>query len=344
MKNNTPLISVIITVYNMEAYLQECVNSVLQQSYTHLEILLIDDGSTDTSPQLCDRFGEQDSRIRVLHKANGGLVSAWMSGVELSAGEYLCFLDSDDWIDRDMIRDLSAHLTGSPREIVCSNYIIEKKDRSIPVIQSMPPGIYEGEALEKQLFPLLLGKERRSIHCSRCMKLFSRTLIVQNQRFCDKAATFGEDMSIVLPALLDADRVVIVENGLYYHYRFVDSSMVHKYNPRLYDQVRLLCRVLQQMLDAKKDTLPRSVNWEENLKKETIFLFLHVIKNELRCPDSRYLTRIPQICGEAKEGVGEVSVRAESVASRLLYYIFRHPNRISVSAGRLLIGMFDRLL
>ena len=92
-------ISVIIPVYNVERYLAQCVDSVISQSYKNLEIILVDDGSSDNSPQICDDFAKQDSRIKVVHKVNGGLSSARNAGIEIAGGDYLLFLDSDDYWD-----------------------------------------------------------------------------------------------------------------------------------------------------------------------------------------------------------------------------------------------------
>lgn len=111
-------ISMIIPVYNAEQYLKKCVDSVRAQTYGNLEIMLVDDGSTDSSGELCDAYAEKDERIRVVHKENGGLVSAWKAGVKECSGEYVSFLDSDDWINPEMLSEMSAYLTGNDREMV----------------------------------------------------------------------------------------------------------------------------------------------------------------------------------------------------------------------------------
>lgn len=337
----TPKISIIIPVYNMEEFLDDCVNSVLKQTYTNLEILLVDDGSKDHSPQMCDQYAEKYPQIKVIHKENGGLISAWSEGVHCCTGEYLFFLDSDDWIDPETISDLASHLSGTGKEIICSNYIIEKKNQSIPVIQSMPPGIYDRPAIETQIFPRLLGKEFRSIHCSRCMKLFSKVLFTDNMQYCERKLSLGEDMNIVFATLLDAERIVIVEKGLYYHYRFVDASMVHKYSPRLYDNMQLLYRVLHGILCAKKENLPATIDWKSCLKQEYIFLIFQAIKNELRAPDSRYLNRLPMICSETNTILGDITADIHSKANILLYWILKKPRKIRMFIGRIIIKVFD---
>ena len=97
------LISVIVPVYNVEKYLDECVNSILDQTYSNIEILLIDDGSTDNSPNICDFYEKQDNRVRVIHQQNGGLSLARNIGIEKSQGDFIVFVDSDDYISTDML-------------------------------------------------------------------------------------------------------------------------------------------------------------------------------------------------------------------------------------------------
>ena len=138
-----PLVSIIIPVYNAEQYLKECIDSVWNQTYENLDIVLVDDGSKDNSPKMCDKFARKDGRIQVIHKENGGLVSAWKAGVEKAKGDYVVFLDSDDWIDLFMIEDMVNHATGKGKEIVCGNYIIEKENQSIAMKQSLEPDVYD---------------------------------------------------------------------------------------------------------------------------------------------------------------------------------------------------------
>lgn len=333
------LISVIVPVYNVQEYLKECVDSILGQTYGALEVILVDDGSEDDSGSMCDAYALADSRVKVIHKENGGLMAAWMDGVFESGGEYLAFVDGDDWIEPEMIEQLVAQTTGSPGEIICSNYLIEKGEQTIPMIQSMKPGVYQQQEIADRLFPHLLGEEVRRIHSSRCMKLISRELITENLRFCNPHLTMGEDMNIILPALLDARRIVVMEKGLYYHYRFVDSSMVHRYNPRLFEQIHLLYLTLQKILETK--------NTEEyllqELKKEYIFLLFLVIKNELRGHKAGCSERIREIIKETnkEEQLERVRVKVRAKANRLLYLIWRKPSLLRIALGRAAIAVFD---
>lgn len=345
--NNKPLVSIIIPVYNVEQYLEQCMETVLGQSYTNLDIVLVDDGSKDKSSWMCDEYAMQYSRVQVLHKDNGGLISAWTAGVGRALGNYLVFVDSDDWIDKNMIEELVEHATGSSAEIVCSNYIIEKteKQQSIKVKQSMEPGTYERDALERELFPVILGMEERRIHCSRCMKLISKELILKNMQYVNTEVTMGEDLNIMFSAMIDAKRIVVLDEGFFYHYRFVDASMVHKYNPKLHEKICILGKALQKIID-KKVTNPEVRNmYVEGLKKEYIFLMFIVLKNELRGPGKDLTSRIQNILNSAKKEMqlDEVKVDVYSKANRLLYFIWQKPNAVRIALGRMAIKVFDRM-
>lgn len=122
MKNE--LISVIVPIYNMEKYLNKCVDSILNQSYSNLEIILIDDGSTDLSTKICDEYEKKDNRIKVYHKKNGGLSDAKNYGIEKANGKYIAFVDSDDWIEKNMYRNMYQKLKETKSNIViCGRYI-----------------------------------------------------------------------------------------------------------------------------------------------------------------------------------------------------------------------------
>lgn len=103
---NKPLVSIIIPVYNVEKYLKKCVDSILSQSFTKFELILVDDGSTDNSPQICDEYTSKDNRVHVLHKKNGGVSAARNDGLDVAQGEYVSFIDSDDWVEEDYLQTL----------------------------------------------------------------------------------------------------------------------------------------------------------------------------------------------------------------------------------------------
>lgn len=125
-----PKISIIVPVYNVEKYLEKCVRSILAQTFTDFELILVDDGSPDSSGAMCDQFAEQDQRVKVIHKENGGLSDARNAGIEIATGEYLGFVDSDDYIADDMY------------ELLYTNIVKEDADLSICGIYD----VYEGKS------------------------------------------------------------------------------------------------------------------------------------------------------------------------------------------------------
>ncbi len=164
----------------------------------------------------------------------------------MSTGDYLCFVDSDDWIDACMVEKMLDFSSDCGKEIICGNYVQEERNRSIEIYQAMEPGIYTGRSLQDRIHGKLLGQEKRPITLSRCMKLFSRTLIVENMKYCDPSIRMGEDMVITLPALLDAQRIVVMEGAAWYHYLFLRESMVHSYDAGMYENIRSLDKIVRQ--------------------------------------------------------------------------------------------------
>lgn len=337
-------ISVIVPVYNTEKYLTKCVASLTGQTYQNLEIILVDDGSKDNSGNLCDELAEKDERIKVLHKENGGLISAWKAGVSESTGKYLNFIDSDDWVDLNMLEEMSDYLTGSEKEMIASDYVIEKEDgNNKSVFQELPSGEYDRDGIERKVIPNLLGREKRFVTISRCMKLISRKLIIDNMKYSDPRIVLGEDITIMLPSLIDCERLVIMDHKAYYHYLYVNESMVHKYDEKLYENVRLLKETVLRIINDKfigEEIEER----RKQLDQEYIFWLLLVLKNEARGNPSGYRKNIMDICktGETRELVKNTPVGIRQSANKLLYLTLKHPNFLTVSLLRLAMIWYYR--
>lgn len=334
-------ISVIIPVYNTAEYLGQCMESVLGQTFKDFEVLLVDDGSTDgVSPAMCDTYADKDKRVRVIHKENGGLMSAWMRGVSESDSAYLFFVDSDDWIDTDMLENYYAHVDDSfaQSQIIAGNCMIEKNREQKTVAHGLEPGEYTGTALEK-VREKLQGEEVRPVTSSRCMKLISRQLLLDNMKYCNQKIVMGEDANITLPCLCDCSRLVILEGNYSYHYRLVSDSMSHAYNPRLLDSIMLTDKTFREILKDKK-----VVNADEQMDREFVQLLLVVMKNELRCPEKDTLRRVKKIFlrDDIRNKLMNTDVTINSRANKLLYFTSRHPNAIMVSLTKRVLSSFDR--
>lgn len=337
------MISVIVPVYNTKEYLPRCMDSLLCQEYEEKEILLVDDGSTDGSGELCDEYERQHSYVRALHKENGGLMSAWMAGVAESLGEYLCFVDSDDWVETDMLKQMSELLTGTGKEIVVCNHSIDRDNgEKILQINGLAPGVYERDALEKDVFYKLLGNEVRKVCFSRCMKLISRELIVENLKFCDQRIRMGEDLNIMLPAILDAQKLVIMKDSYFYHHYYNQSSMVHKYDAGLYENIRHLKGIMYQIIAEKYKGSGQADEIRKRADMEYIFLLLLAVKNEARGNQKGYRHNIKTLCEEERELIKDTPVKVETKANWLLYLTLKHPNVFSLTLLRMAMLIYYR--
>ena len=185
----------------------------------------------------------------------------------------------------------------------------EEKNRSFEVYQAMEPGVYAGKELSERLDGQIIGRERRLITMSRCMKLFSRRLILDNMKYCDPSIRMGEDVNITLPALLDAERVVIMKGAAWYHYLYLTDSMAHAYDDGLFENILRLYVVMETILREKK--APDAVL---QAQRELILLMLLEVKNQARGNRKGWKERLRQECGHetVKRALSETAVTAVS--------------------------------
>lgn len=330
-------ISIVVPVYNAETYLRENIESLINQTYQNLEIILVNDGSEDNSGQICDELAGQDERIRVIHKENEGVTATWTRGALEATGEYLNFMDSDDWVEPCMIEEMQSHLTGACREIITCDYVIEKGERGKKYSwQGLEPGEYAGELLKEKVRYYLLGEENRCITFSRCMKLYSRELVVQNLKFCDRNVRMGDDSLMVIPAVLDSERIVVLDHKAYYHYRYVETSIVHGYDKGMFHNMQLLKAATARIVEEKYLPEEKAV-MRKQVEQEYIHMLLLVLKNESRGNPSGYRKNIREICKlpETRRAVRENPIKVNETSNRLLYAVLRHPNHIMISLLRL---------
>lgn len=334
-------VSVIIPVYNIKEYLENCIEGVINQTFKDIEIILVDDGATDGSEILCDEYAAKDERIRVIHKENGGLISAWSTGVKEAKGHYVMFIDGDDWVDTDMIEKLLPYTDPNAgiTEIISSNYIIEKKNEKKKVPHPIDSGVYEKEALQ-DIRTKLLGEENRTVTMSRCMKLITRELVLNNLKYLNYDIRMAEDVNIMLPCLLDVDRLTVVNDGFFYHYRTVGASMAHGYDRRLLDQIKL---DYDTFLGIMKDK--GVANGQEQMNREYVRLLFLVMKNELRADLPGVTKRVREVF--SKEPIAGIikntPVTVSEKSNKLLYFGMKHPVAPVVLIIKMIIKSFDRV-
>lgn len=233
MADTLAMISVIIPVYNVEMYLSRCVESVLQQTYSNLEIILVDDGSTDHCGEICDSFSKLDRRVKVIHKENGGLSSARNAGLEVAKGEYVGFVDSDDWIAEDMYETLCAAMRDDV-DITCSGRVYISSDGRYNKFYTGKAKKYtKEEALEEMLL-------LREIDVSACTKLFRRTLF---EGVYFPLRRVSEDIPTVYSIIRKARNVVHVGKAKYFYFYRADSISNRVFYFRKVDSVLFRGRI-----------------------------------------------------------------------------------------------------
>jgi len=218
------LVSVVIPVYNMENYLDRCVNSVVGQSYKNLEIILVDDGSKDKSPTMCDAWAEKDDRIVVIHKENAGLGMARNSGMEIARGDYIIFPDSDDYIHETLVEKCVKAATENDADVVVFGcFEIDEngneKARQISSVQS----VYEGECVQKVLLAGMFSYSM-GIGVSAWSKMYRCNMLRDNNLdFVSERKIISEDSYFMLEVFSKISKAFVLNENLYYYCRRENS-------------------------------------------------------------------------------------------------------------------------
>lgn len=225
------MVDVIVPIFNSEKYLKKCIESILNQSYRDINVILVDDGSTDESGIICDEFALQDKRVQVIHKENQGLVAARKTGISMSNGNYILFVDSDDWIDSDMVLSLVTMAESNEADVVISGAFYEYENDALYIRNDIQDGFYTGEDLERQKEKLYNCQDYFTMLVLPYLwnKLWKRTILIDRLMQVDSEITIGEDVAIGFPAILKAKSLAVTNHG-YYHYRQTVNSMLHKHD------------------------------------------------------------------------------------------------------------------
>ena len=211
------LITVIVPIYNTEKYLDRCVESIVNQTYRKLEIILIDDGSTDNSPQMCDQWAEKDERIRVIHQSNVGAGMSRNVGIEAAKGEYICFVDSDDYIDVTMIEAVTLEAQEKNADLVLFGHFVSDINGTT-ITKDMPcfsEEMYIGRSVRQKFLPCFIYPN--SVH-SLWSALFSREKIEKAQwKIPSERDVYSEDTYAMIDICGQVDTISVMRRPLYYH-------------------------------------------------------------------------------------------------------------------------------
>ena len=264
--------SVIVPVYKVEKYLPKCIESVLNQTFSDFELVLVDDGSPDRCPEICEEYAAKDSRIKVIHKPNGGLASARRAGIKVATGEYVYNLDSDDLIELDTLECAYKIIKETACEIVSFSYRWVKNGNTVNITTDcLDEGLYSGADIEKHIYPkLLMDKNMNHVSYYLAGKAVKRELVTPLQLNVSEKISLGEDLCCVLPCYLNA-RSVYVSKKTAYLYTVRDDSISKEFNTK---QIRLVEDVISEI---SKNDVDKVTDFADQLCRYSCFMCFAIL-------------------------------------------------------------------
>lgn len=246
-------VSVIVPIYNVEQYLEKCIESICCQTYENLQIILVNDGSTDGCRKICADFAERDSRIVMVDKENGGLVAARKAGIKKANGAYAIYVDGDDWIEKDLVEKMLEGLAKDV-DMVCAGHLADFGDESVKMAGSIYSGVLESSQVVEQMLstPVFFSTGVTPYVWS---KLFKMDLLRKIQLSVDETISFGEDVGVTYNGILHSKRISFID---YKGYHYVQRQTSISYNN--YEDEYVRCKAL---IDYLKESLTKDDRYRD---------------------------------------------------------------------------------
>ena len=345
------LISIIVPVYNAQDFLEECVASLTGQTYKNIEILLVDDGSSDNSPEICETLSEADSRIRVFHKENGGAHTARNFGIEQAKGEYVMFIDSDDWFDKSTVQEVANLIIKEDVDVVRFNYVREYVGHSAVKINTILPDIVcVGEECKKICRKAigLIGEELRHPESLNYLaavwsSAYRRSIIVDNRiqfKNIREILTF-EDGLFNVNFLMYANKFCFIDKPLYHYRKYNLNSITSNYKANYLRHQNVMLGYLKEMVDkiGREDC---NEAYKNRIALGTMELCLNAIKSSF----SFWVKykEIQNILNDSlrKEVFKNFELNRLSLKWKLYYFFVKHHMTAFVYAMTLAIRMIQK--
>lgn len=243
------MITVIVPIYNAEKYLRECLDSLVSQTFKDIEVLMVNDGSTDSSEAICQEYADAHKNFILLNKENGGQMSAWIMGVKYAHGDYFGFVDSDDYVAPTMYEEMMSKMEATGADVVmCGRYNLDTVS-AVPGVPNLKE--YYGKDEMHEIYEIVFPKMNTSFSQARWDKLFKRDIYIDNmEKYCSYIVRTFEDRFIVGPYLFSCNSFAFVPKPLYY-WRAIKGSSSRKARPELCDIMEHLYAMQVQMLKDK---------------------------------------------------------------------------------------------
>ena len=327
------MISIIVPVYKVETYLDECVQSILGQTYTDLEVILVDDGSPDRSGAMCDAWAERDNRVRVIHKANGGVCSARNAGLDAARGDYVAFVDSDDWLEPEMYAAMMEKVREHGCDVVLCDCIKEHPGKPSLYTHPIRPGFYDRAALEKEYFPHLLIMENVEYPAtiSNWLLLVRREL-VKGIRYLT-GVRYSEDLLFGAQLMYRANSFCYLKGQAFYHYRMNPTSATHKFVHDKWNDYRKLHAGLREAFDGCSD-----FNFSRQIDLCLLFFLYNAVGDLYRAPlewkEKRGMILVILNDPEVRAMFGRLDINSLSISTK--QKIITHLYRLRTGIGMLI--------
>lgn len=315
---NEPRLSIIVPVYGVEKYIHECLDSLRRQTYGNYEAILVDDGSPDRSGEICDEYAAMDVRFRVIHKENGGLVSARKAGAEVCTGDYIVNVDSDDYIADDLLERLTAIIEEHEPDVVCYDAYRFSPDGMTDFIGTATAGLYTGEALARLADVFVRDKDYSSaVLYSLCAKAVKRPLYIACQAKVADELVIGEDMAVTATMLMQG-KSFFVSGYQGYYYRANPTSIMHTLKKSEVMQIEILARYL------KENMRPSDQRRIDGYVLMRYFGFLHHLAWASE-GFSAYMSVVKETANEYVDAcVQRADAAGGSMKARVIYFLTKH--------------------
>lgn len=258
MEKSSPRFSVIVPIYNVENFLHQCIDSILNQTYQNFELILVDDGSVDNCGRICDEYNSKSKKIFVIHKENGGLVSARKAGVFAAKGEYVAYVDGDDWVDSNWLLSVNKVIENYQPDMVEFNVYKNTDGRNSLIKTSNFRGYFDRKDIENKIVPIMLfDNENRFYTFGVLPAVWSKIIkreILKNNLCKDYRITFGEDVACTYNCILECNSFYGINDSLYY-YRQNRQSMTKAYDEDRADKLKVLFDYLEKKLIPCNDII-----------------------------------------------------------------------------------------
>lgn len=325
-----PKVSIVVPIYNVEKYLDRSIRSLINQSLQDIEIILVNDGSKDNSLAICKKYKQQDKRVKVIDKPNGGVSSARNEGIKVAIGEYIGFIDPDDWIENNMYEQLYKQIIETKCDVAMCNFVIDD-NRSIKEIYiPTDKHVLNKQDIREWLIPNMVGPEDlnsngSTIMGSACRLLVKREMTMNQQILFPLSIPLMEDLIWCIEVFANSNKIVI-DRGLYYHYMKNDNSAVTGYRKNM-DSVQMMVFNKLESLLLKYDI---NSYCENRMKLRYINMIINNIRNEIHKDSPKTevekMRAIKQWCADPhiKDILKELNTKQYTVRKRVTLWALKN--------------------